>query len=211
MSSNSGNPRFGNAETALLLLALSIVAISPFFPITAHGVLNWYITGFDDLLIFAATYMIAKRRGHSGYAIFGLLLAVSLMIALVAFVGKELSTFAEYAKWSAVIPLWYAGREVYKIWKGHGDEEEKEAWWMKFQMFGRAFFGFSANCLDDIAINTSMLAGAYAGNAGEYLVGVSMGAVSMVVLAAVLGKKIHDYPVLYVLGYLLAAGVIIFL
>lgn len=33
----------------------------------------------------------------------------------------------------------------------------------------------------------------------------------MVVLAAAVGNKIRDYPLLYVLGYLLAAAVILFL
>lgn len=211
MTRNVGNPKFGSAEKALLLLVLIISAVFPYFPVTAHGVVNWYVTGFDDLLIFAATYMVAKKSGKTTYAIFGLLVAVAAMITLVALAGRELSAFAEYAKYSAVVPLFYAARETYKMIRGEDETETEEAWWMKYQIFGRAFFGFAANCLDDIALNTSMIAGAYSANSSEYLLGIGFGAVTMVVLAAAVGNKIRDYPLLYVLGYLLASGVILFL
>lgn len=211
MFTNSGTTRFGSAEKALLSLALIVAAITPFFPVTAHGVVNWYVTGFDDLLIYSSTHLDARRKRKTAFAVAGLLVAVALMVALVALAGNKLSAFAEYAKWSAVVPLWYAAKGAYKIWKGEEDENEEETWWMKYRVFGRAFFGFAANCLDDIALNTSMLAGAYAGHSVEYLSGIAIGAVTMVALAATLGNKIRDYPILYVLGYLLAASVILFL
>lgn len=211
MPPSSGKSRFGSAEKALLVIILLVTGIFPYFPITAHGVVNWYVTGFDDLLIFAATFLAAKKMGRSAYAIAGLMLAVTCMLVLVSYVGKELSAFAQYAKWCAVVPLFYAAKEGYKLWKGEDDGEVEETWWMKYQMFGRAFFGFAANCLDDIALNTSMLAGAYSAHTEQYLFGIGFGAFTMVVLAAAVGNKIKDYPLLYVLGYLLAAAVILFL
>lgn len=111
MSSASKSTKFGNAEKALLVIILLVTGIFPYFPITAHGVVNWYVTGFDDLLIFAATYLVAKKTGRTVYAIAGLTLAVTCMLALVTYAGKELSVFAEYAKWCAAVPLYYAARE----------------------------------------------------------------------------------------------------
>lgn len=207
----SPKARFGNAEKALLVIILLVTGMFPYFPVTAHGVVNWYVTGFDDLLIFAATYLAAKKVGRSAYAIAGLVLAVTCMLLLVSYVGKELSAFAEYAKWCAVVPLFYAAKEGLKLWRGEEDGKEEETWWMKYQMFWRAFLGFAANCLDDIALNTSMLAGAYSAHTGQYLFGIGFGAFTMIVLAAAVGSKIKDYPLLYIFGYLLAAAVILFL
>lgn len=205
----SGTPRFGSTEKVLLSIILLVTGVFPYFPATAHGVVNWYVTGFDDLLIFAATYLAAKKIGRSAYAIAGLLLAVTCMITLVAYAGNQLSAYSQYAKWSAVVPLFYAAKEGYKLYRGDEDDGEEETWWMKYQMFGRAFFGFAANCLDDIALNTSMLAGAYSAHSGQYLFGIGFGAFTMVVLAAAVGNKIRDYPLLYIFGYLLAACVIL--
>lgn len=111
MSSATKSPKFGNTEKALLVIILLVTGIFPYFPITAHGVVNWYVTGFDDLLIFAATYLVAKKSGRTTYAIAGLALAVTCMLVLVTYAGKELSAFAQYAKWCAIVPLYYAARE----------------------------------------------------------------------------------------------------
>ncbi len=111
MSSATKSSRFGKTEKALLVIILLVTGIFPYFPITAHGVVNWYVTGFDDLLIFAATYLAAKKSGRTAYAIAGLMLAVACMLVLVTYAGKELSGLAEYARWCAVVPLYYAARE----------------------------------------------------------------------------------------------------
>jgi hypothetical protein len=206
-----GSAHFGSAQKALLLLVAIIAIVFPFFPVAAHGVINWYVTGVDDLLIFSATYLVAKKRGRTAYAIAGVLTAVGVMIALVGVMGEALSVFAQYAKWSAVVPLGYAAYASYQLFRNSEEDGTGEVWWMKYEIFGRAFFGFAANCLDDIALNTSMIAGVYSEQAGEYLSGIGFGAVTMVVLAALVGPRMKDYPALYIVGYLLAAGVIIFL
>lgn len=205
----NGRLVFGSAEKTLLAFAVLTAAVFPIFPVTSHGIVNWYVTGIDDLLIFSATYLIAKKRGQTAFAVAGLLSAVACMLVLVAFAGGALASFSAYAKWAAVVPFAYAAKESYALWKGGEEGDEIPEWWMKCRTFGRAFFGFAANCLDDIALNASMVAGAYAGHSAEYLTGIAFGALSMVVLAAIVGKAVRDYPALHVAGYALAGIVIL--
>jgi hypothetical protein len=237
-----GFARKGIAEKALLFLGFLVAAVWLVVPIAAHGVLNWYVTGFDDLLIFSVTYFtVAKKEKKEFAAISGLLLAVATMVVLVVVAGTWFQQFGDYAKLSAAVPIFYAFLCIWETYKerivhwmltavGYAEAlfgrpfpglrrwleglleespEPEDAWWMHYKVFGRAFFGFAANCLDDIALNTSMIATVYADHSVEYLSGIMLGAITMVVLAMVVGRRIGEHPYLQIGGYALAAGVIL--
>lgn len=209
MKDPASTSHYGTAEKAFVFLAILMGIIWSFKPITAHGVLNWYVTGFDDLLIFSVIYLDAKKNRRGMLAIFGLLSAVACMIAFVAIAGETVRGLGEYAKFSATIPIGYALWTTWRMFHEKSEEAETPDWWMRYATFWKAFFGFAANCLDDIALNASMVAGVYAEHATEYLSGVALGAITMVVLARVVGKRIGEYPFFQIAGYLLAAGIIL--
>lgn len=169
------------------------------------GLVSWFFTGFDDLMIFSDLYHQAKTTRQRIEAISGLIVAVFVMIFLVTTIGYWFGLLKEYAWIGGFLPFSIAVR----TWMGWGDTKEPR----KGTFFIRTFTGFGFNWTDDIIYNTGVIAGKAIEYQVWYLGGILTGAVIMVALAHHLFRGMKDMPKLrasvmfLVSGYILYPGI----
>lgn len=155
------------------------------------GIISWFATGIDDLMIFASNYRAAKSKLMS---ILGVMTAVSLMIALVLTGGIGLKFIGDWTFVGFCIPFYLA----YKTFKNGDDDAETRIG----ASFTVAFMGFALNCTDDISYNLSVILIEPFASQVAFLVGVFVGSLLMVCVSIGMGK-VRDFP--YLRGLVLFA------
>lgn len=169
------------------------------------GLIGWFITGIDDLIIFSHIYHSAKNRQQRTEAIWGILSMVCIMLVIVCTIGWIFGFLQKWTWIGGFLPLFLS----IKTWRGIGDTITPKTGTFYWQ----AFTGFGLNCFDDIAYNTAIITGKAFEYQITYIFGVFMGAVAMVYLSHFALEGFRDMPRLRavligcVSGYILWPGI----
>lgn len=174
--------------------------------LVVFGFAMWYATGIDDALIFGGIVTRAKTSRERWEAVFGLVLAFTLMCSVVLLIGGTLTSALDYEIVFRItsrdivttVILWFViglGRDAwFEASKESGNSDEGKEQTNTYTTFIEriscgfpklsrdAFKGFGLNCLDDITVNTANVIDKSNAEIAQYMGGVTIGITFMIIV-----------------------------
>ncbi len=149
------------------------------------GIFSWFVTGVDDVLIFAWIWEKAISNSQKCLAVIGFIAGVSCMIAITILFSEIVS----YIKYTNII----LGAFLIFVGINTSLQKSSEIEFKPRNICLLSFLGYLLNCSDDIVWNTSMIAGKSLIEELFFFVGLFIGVLVTIFIVRLYSDKLKNY------------------
>ena len=149
------------------------------------GLISWFITGIDDILIFAWVWEKTRTKYQKYLAIIGFIAGVFCMIA-ITILFSEIVSYLKYTNIILGFFLIYIGISTFLSKSSKIEFKPRNICLL-------SFLGYLLNCSDDIIWNTSMIANKSFTEELFYFTGLLIGVLSTIFIVRRYSDKLRNY------------------